>query len=312
MKNKSAILLFVGLSVSFNANAWFFFFIPGSVTSAISDAVTGSEGNNCVGQQVAVGGVVKLSNGGYAKVKSLSGTSSRCPDSNMPIRAMLEPIPVGEQFTPPVSLGNAPFVAQQISNVPVTTEARLELSDDWVPKEITEDQKKRKIVLLAGNKELKATLLLSTTQSSEIETGETVTKRLLKNQSAKLDNPVGSEITSTIIHGAKAWQYHIAGNLKESKVAITYTVTLYEGDKEFVVLNTYSATENYEKLRPDLSKIENSLTGIVNTSKLKSVNQVKPQSIINSSMEQSKAKCLDLGFKTGTESFGQCVLKISK
>jgi hypothetical protein len=30
------------------------------------------------------------------------------------------------------------------------------------------------------------------------------------------------------------------------------------------------------------------------------------------SMEQAKSKCKDLGFKVGTESFGQCVLKISK
>lgn len=29
-------------------------------------------------------------------------------------------------------------------------------------------------------------------------------------------------------------------------------------------------------------------------------------------MDQAKAKCLDLGFKSGTESFGQCVLKVSK
>ena len=32
----------------------------------------------------------------------------------------------------------------------------------------------------------------------------------------------------------------------------------------------------------------------------------------NLSMEQAKAKCIDLGFKTGTESFGQCVLKMTK
>jgi hypothetical protein len=30
------------------------------------------------------------------------------------------------------------------------------------------------------------------------------------------------------------------------------------------------------------------------------------------SMEQAKSKCLDLGFKAGTESFGQCILKVSK
>lgn len=29
------------------------------------------------------------------------------------------------------------------------------------------------------------------------------------------------------------------------------------------------------------------------------------------SMDDAKRKCLDLGFKVGTESFGQCVLKVS-
>jgi hypothetical protein len=30
------------------------------------------------------------------------------------------------------------------------------------------------------------------------------------------------------------------------------------------------------------------------------------------SMEQAKGKCIELGFKAGTESFGQCVLKMAK
>jgi hypothetical protein len=32
----------------------------------------------------------------------------------------------------------------------------------------------------------------------------------------------------------------------------------------------------------------------------------------SATMESAKAKCLDLGFKVGTESFGQCILKITK
>jgi len=32
----------------------------------------------------------------------------------------------------------------------------------------------------------------------------------------------------------------------------------------------------------------------------------------SASMEQAKGKCIELGFKAGTESFGQCVLKIAK
>jgi|GEM_PF-6380701 len=48
-------------------------------------------------------------------------------------------------------------------------------------------------------------------------------------------------------------------------------------------------------------------------------NEVSPTSNINvpatnptKNLADAKAKCLDLGFKTGTESFGSCVLKISK
>jgi hypothetical protein len=42
---KLSLLIFIaGLTVSFNANAWFFFFIPGSATRAIGDAITGAKG----------------------------------------------------------------------------------------------------------------------------------------------------------------------------------------------------------------------------------------------------------------------------
>jgi hypothetical protein len=39
--------------------------------------------------------------------------------------------------------------------------------------------------------------------------------------------------------------------------------------------------------------------------------QIKSTPIINS-MESAKKKCSELGFKTGTEQFGNCVLKLSK
>ena len=43
------------------------------------------------------------------------------------------------------------------------------------------------------------------------------------------------------------------------------------------------------------------------------INPATPSgSLSSTSMDQAKTKCLELGFKTGTESFGQCVLKIAK
>src|SRR5476649_346530 len=72
-----------------NANAFFFFFLPGKVTGAISDAVTGSEGENCVGPNAKVGDTIRLPGGGQGAVKSLSGTSVRCTTAEFPIRALV-------------------------------------------------------------------------------------------------------------------------------------------------------------------------------------------------------------------------------
>lgn len=66
-----------------------FIYLPGSVTSAISDSITGAEGQNCVGANAKVGDRVRTPGGGWATVKSLSGTSMRCTNPELPIRALL-------------------------------------------------------------------------------------------------------------------------------------------------------------------------------------------------------------------------------
>jgi hypothetical protein len=62
----------------------FFFVIP---IGAISDAMTGAHGSNCVAASVQVGDTVRFPDGTLGMVTSLSGTSSRCTDSQHPIRA---------------------------------------------------------------------------------------------------------------------------------------------------------------------------------------------------------------------------------
>ena len=88
------------------ANAWFFFYLPGSVTGAISDKVTGAEGDNCVGPYAKVGDRIAVPGKGTGVIKSLSGTSVRCTTSEYPIRALLdfaasaEPVPRVETAVP--------------------------------------------------------------------------------------------------------------------------------------------------------------------------------------------------------------------
>lgn len=66
------------------------FFIPGSVTGAITDSITGDKGEHCVGSNTKVGDTIRLPDGSYGKVKYLStSNSSRCTNK-LPIRALID------------------------------------------------------------------------------------------------------------------------------------------------------------------------------------------------------------------------------
>src|SRR5665647_347815 len=89
MKRLASLAIILSAFLSTNANAWFFF-LPGAVTGKIADALTGAEGENCVGPNAKIGDLIRLGNGETRKVKSLSGTSIRCTNTELPIRALLE------------------------------------------------------------------------------------------------------------------------------------------------------------------------------------------------------------------------------
>jgi hypothetical protein len=70
----------------------FFFYVPGSFIDAAADAATGKEGLNCVTSSAKVGDTVRMPDNSYWKVEKIEGTSYRCRDSALPIRAKLAPI----------------------------------------------------------------------------------------------------------------------------------------------------------------------------------------------------------------------------
>ena len=86
--NTKARLLIAALLPLLLSGCWFVF-IPGSVTSAISDSITGDKGEHCVSRGAAPGDTVRMPGGGQARVLSLSGESIRCSQPEHPIRAEL-------------------------------------------------------------------------------------------------------------------------------------------------------------------------------------------------------------------------------
>lgn len=71
--------------------ACWFVFIPGSLVQAASDKVTGAEGSHCITAHSQVGDTIALPDGSQWVVESTSGTSSRCTNPQLPIRAKLSP-----------------------------------------------------------------------------------------------------------------------------------------------------------------------------------------------------------------------------
>ena len=76
-------------AVTAQISGCFFVFIPGSLIQKVSDGVTGAEGEHCVSRLAKVGDRISLPGGRAATVQSLSGTSVRCTNETMPIRAAL-------------------------------------------------------------------------------------------------------------------------------------------------------------------------------------------------------------------------------
>lgn len=127
MKNFISAIFALGLMLfSSSASAWFFFFLPGSVTSKIGDVLTGSEGNNCVGPNAKVGDQI-YANGTLMSIKSLSGTSTRCSESATPIRALLVPVTASP---PAASTLSAPSARENIAEKNTDAEAKSKLKDD--------------------------------------------------------------------------------------------------------------------------------------------------------------------------------------
>jgi hypothetical protein len=97
-----------------------FVFIPGSVVSGVSDAITGSKGEHCVSRAAKVGDLIRTPDGRVFRVESLSGTSVRCTDSSLPIRAEMALLPdrptlasVSTPLPPPPEALKAPTDAER-------------------------------------------------------------------------------------------------------------------------------------------------------------------------------------------------------
>ena len=237
----SALIFVVGLTASFNANAWFFFFIPGSATRAIGDAITGAKGDICVKDSYKVGDVItSAATGNTAKILSLSGTSSICQNAATPIRADVE-------FTYTFS-----------------SKAGIELSEDYEPQPIKDLERFNGRLLTAKSKSTsgKEIIIFSNIKKPNLDI-EQMANNMERSQIALLKDGLAKGAEKIKIHGMNAVRFEVVGTKKGvfGRDA-TFLITLIDGGNEILVFNQYSYTSNYPESKAEFIAITESIKGL--------------------------------------------------
>ena len=229
MKPKFSLLLLVfGVFISLNANAWFFFFIPGSVTRAISDAITSSKGNICVKETAKEGDNLTSPNGNTARILSTSGTSSICKNPALPVRAEIE-------FT-----------------FKFNSKAGIDIPDDYENIVLTDLERYNGNLLKvrSKNSKNKGIIVTSTAKKQNFDISvwaNNIEKTMLANPNLLNVKAVNPEQIK--IKGMNAVRFQIQATLKGLfGDEITYLYTLIEGEDELVSINVYQPTALFNTL----------------------------------------------------------------
>lgn len=238
---KIQYILFVGVLFFYtNANAWFFFFIPSSVTRGVADAISGAKGNICVKEVTKVGDVLPSVAGNTMKILSLSGTSAVCANPALPIRADVE-------FT---------FTFKSTAGV--------NLSDDYEAKPLTDLQRYNGSLLLAASKSTRTKGIVINAREKKPNTDpQSLASNVEKAQISNLAEAVSKNPEQLKLNGSNAWRFEVHGKTKGVfGTEVVYIVTVLEGDNEILVVNAYTPAANYEKDKDELRRIASEITGI--------------------------------------------------
>lgn len=258
-----AILLLATASTS--ANAFFFFFLPGSATSKISDAITGSEGDNCVSATAKVGDTITSINGNTAVIKSLSGTSSRCQDTKLPIRALL-------QF-----------------NYSFSSKAGIDLPEGFKPNELSPTELFNGVLLNAQDASKRIGVFISAQPRKG--DGDVLAKNIATKLLSAVDDGKTSNDEDITINGMHAYRFRMVGKNKGVfGRSFTYVVTVLVGNDEFVQVNANCLTSDFEKYKDMLDHFAYDVKGLNVAQQLLSQDVVQPSASIPVPIQSSTSE----------------------
>jgi hypothetical protein len=252
MNTRTVRASLVGLALAAlasSAHAVFFFFLPGSLFAA--------KGDSCVSSTAKVGDTITKDAKVFV-IKALSGTSSRCSNSATPILAELEGKVV------------------QAS----TTQARIDLPDGWVPRELTDAHKAIGIVSMFHNKTIDGWLQVVSQKKSEITN---VADYVQSRKATVVNRMKEAEAFPTAEHqvnGLPAWRFEARGRLNNG-VEVHVLSTFIESEDEIVWLHFWTTKAGMDAQRPKFQAISDSVIGLQPPRRLETASP--PRSLVQGS-----------------------------
>ena len=197
----------------------FFIFIPGSVVGAVSDSITGAAGANCVSSGAKVGENVRMADGSLKQVKSLSGTSTRCADANLPIRAELVDMPA-----------SVPTSTPQLANV------SIELPPGWDRQPLSQTMIAQGGKVYATHASGSFMAMYMGTRSQIVDASAFATSRRA-DQLSRVKDGIASTIVHTTEAGARdVYRFEVVG-LAVNGQRVAYVMTVIATDRAVILVN---------------------------------------------------------------------------
>jgi hypothetical protein len=241
LKSLYGLTFLLGISISFNANAWFFFFIPGGAIQAVGDAFTGAKGNICVKDTYKEGDVIPSTvTSNTAKILSLSGTSSICQNPTFPIRAEVE------------------FTYNH------TSKAGIDIPDDYEAQAVSDIDRFNGRLLLAKSKIVgdKYIMISSMGKRPDLDM-ETMANNIEKSQISLLKDANSTNPERLKINGLNALRFEVVGTTKSAfGIDRTFFITLIDAGNEVIYINEWCRTGFFPDAKPEFISVVNSIKGL--------------------------------------------------
>ncbi len=186
----------------------------------------------------------------------------------------------------------------------------IELDKSWSDLEISEQLKAAGFIKYSGSTQLNAGFTLQSVATSTILDFDTYVETTLRSLESVMKEPERGAITLREINGIQVAQYEVSGiqNISGSDMRMKYLSTVVVDEKETFVIRFNSLNHSYDITRKNFDQSIDTIS-VLSPQKKFTAKQTNSGTI---SASELKEKCINFGFKDGSDGHAQCMLEILK